>query len=119
MELSFSVSKVLISAAVVGLVGLLLRLHDALVAKPKRLRSALAKQGVSGPRPTLFLGNILEIKKGRDEAAAAAKVSAPSDGAVPDTHNCGSFLLPFVDKWRKQFGMDKLINDVRTWFMHL
>ncbi|KAL3531003.1 hypothetical protein ACH5RR_010325 [Cinchona calisaya] len=93
-------SKVFISAALLGFLGLLLRLYNALVAKPERLRSALRKQGVSGPKPTLLLGNILEIKKARD---ASAKATSECDGA-PVYHNCGSFLLPFFDKWRKQFG---------------
>lgn len=99
MDSSF-LSKVLISAAVIGFAGLFLRLYNSLVGKPQRLRAALRKQGVSGPKPTLLLGNILEIKKAR---SAAAKNT--TDGA-PDSHNCGSFLLPFFEKWRSQFGME-------------
>lgn len=95
---SSSLSKVLISVAVIGFAGLILRLYNSLVAKPGRLRAALRKQGVNGPKPTLLLGNILEIKKARD---AAAKNT--TDGA-PESHKCGSFLLPFFDKWRSQFG---------------
>ncbi|KAL3517933.1 hypothetical protein ACH5RR_020522 [Cinchona calisaya] len=108
-----SLSKLLISAAVIGFVGLLFRLYNALVAKPERLRAALRKQGVSGPKPSLLLGNILEIKKARD---AAAKNT--TDGA-PVSHNCGSFLLPFFDKWRKEFGEIFMFSLGNTQILHV
>ncbi|CAI9107198.1 OLC1v1006502C2 [Oldenlandia corymbosa var. corymbosa] len=105
MELNLSVSEGLITIGVICFVGFLFRLYDSLVAKPNRLRSALRKQGVSGPKPSLLLGNILQIKQSRDEAVAAAKGSSLfSDGAAPVSHDCGSLLLPFLEKWRKQFG---------------
>ncbi|XP_022847102.1 cytochrome P450 714C2-like [Olea europaea var. sylvestris] len=90
--------KAFLSVALVGVLGLFFHLYNTLVAKPEKLRSALKRQGVSGPRPTLLLGNILEIKKARDSAAKAS-INGP-----PASHNCGDTLLPFFDQWRKQYG---------------
>ncbi|CAK9161861.1 unnamed protein product [Ilex paraguariensis] len=95
MEILF---KVFISLSLVGVLGLGARLYNALVAQPRKLRSELRKQGLSGPPPTLLLGNILEIKKAR-KAAANAATSGP-----PVSHNCGAILLPFLDQWRQQYG---------------
>lgn len=94
------VHRVFISAAIVGFLWLFLSLYNSLLAKPERLRSALRKQGIKGPKPTLILGNILEIKKARDSAKKATSINGP-----PVSHNCGSILLPFFDQWRKKYGM--------------
>ncbi|KAI5679831.1 hypothetical protein M9H77_01058 [Catharanthus roseus] len=93
------VHRVFISAAIVGFLWLFLSLYNSLLAKPERLRSALRKQGIKGPKPTLILGNILEIKKARDSAKKATSINGP-----PVSHNCGSILLPFFDQWRKKYG---------------
>ncbi|XP_030962727.1 cytochrome P450 714C2-like [Quercus lobata] len=97
MELQFD-AKTVISLAVLGFIGLLLRLYNGLVVKPKRLRSMLSKQGIDGPAPTLLLGNIREIKK-----AQSTSVKTPTSEA-PVSHNCGAVLFPFFDQWRKQYG---------------
>lgn len=101
MEFHF-LTKAFFSGALVGVLGLVFHLYNTLVAKPETLRSALKRQGVSGPRPTLLLGNILEIKKARDSAAKASTNGAPA------SHNCGATLLPFFDNWRKQYGMNSV-----------
>ncbi|CAK9161862.1 unnamed protein product [Ilex paraguariensis] len=90
------VLKVLVSIAVVGIVGLFIRLYSALVAKPKKLQAALRKQGITGPPPTILLGNILEIKKSRTP-------KPPTCGA-PENHDCANVLFPFFEKWQKQYG---------------
>ncbi|XP_047306869.1 cytochrome P450 714C2-like [Impatiens glandulifera] len=77
---------------------LLIRLYNALVKEPERLRGLLRKQGISGPPPTFLLGNILEIKKARSNASAK-----PRDSVVSG-HNCATTLLPFFENWRKQYG---------------
>ncbi|CAK9142340.1 unnamed protein product [Ilex paraguariensis] len=90
------VLKVLVSITVVGIVGLFIRLYNALVAKPKKLQAALRKQGITGPPPTILLGNILEIKKSRTP-------KSPTCGA-PENHDCANVLFPFFEKWQKQYG---------------
>ncbi|KAL1547246.1 cytochrome P450 714C2-like protein [Salvia divinorum] len=89
----------LASAAAVGALRLLFLVYDVVVAQPRRLRSALRHQGLSGPPPALLLGNILQMKRARDEAAKAAPVAGP-----PAAHNCGAALLPFFDEWRERYG---------------
>ncbi|KAF5446533.1 hypothetical protein F2P56_032153 [Juglans regia] len=98
MELQL-VAKIFMSFALLGFIGLLIRLYNALVVKPKRLRSALRNQGITGPPPTLLLGNIREIKKAR----STTTINAPT-GENPVTHNCATILFPFFEQWRKQYG---------------
>ncbi|XP_075634020.1 cytochrome P450 714C2-like [Castanea sativa] len=97
MELQFD-SKTCLSLAVLGFIGLLQLLYNALVAKPRRLRSLLSKQGISGPPPSLLLGNAREMKIGQS-TAVKAHTSEP-----PVSHNCAAHLFGFFDKWRKQYG---------------
>lgn len=105
MEIQFVVSKLFLSAAAIAAVGLIFQLYNVVVAQPRKLRSALLKQGLSGPPPTILLGNILEMKKARDAAVKAAATGCP-----PTSHNCGSILLPFFDEWRKKYGINFLTN---------
>ncbi|KAM7501687.1 hypothetical protein LguiB_000591 [Lonicera macranthoides] len=98
--------KVFLSLASVVVLGVFLKMYNALVLKPDKLRSALAKQGISGPPPKFLLGNIMEIKRSR-EAVAAVEAEAEVESAntqPPVSHNCGAVLLPFFDPWRKIYG---------------
>ncbi|KAF5470304.1 hypothetical protein F2P56_010825 [Juglans regia] len=97
-ELKFDAAKIFIAVAFLAFAGLLVRLYNALVLKPDRLRSALRKQGITGPPPTLLLGNIWEIKK-----ALSTKVKAPAR-EIPVYHNCAALITPFFEQWRKQYG---------------
>lgn len=101
MELLRFDAKMLVSTvALIGFVGLLVRLYNGLVAEPKRLRALLAKQGISGPPQALLLGNIKEIKKTHGGSIAKSPRSEP-----PTSHNLAATIFPFFDKWRKQFGI--------------
>ncbi|PRQ34879.1 putative cytochrome P450 [Rosa chinensis] len=102
MELlhGFDVKMLVSTVALIGFVGLLVRLYRGLVAEPKRLRSLLAKQGITGPPQALLLGNISEIKKAHGRGGNA---KAPSS-EPPTSHNLAATIFPFFDKWRKQFG---------------
>ncbi|KAM7521955.1 hypothetical protein LguiA_011857 [Lonicera macranthoides] len=99
MEIQIAL-KVLTSIGVIGVVGVIFRLYNALVRKPNKLRSILRKQGISGPPPSFLLGNIMEIKRSRD---SVAKASTPTT-EPPVSHNCGAALLPFFDPWRQKYG---------------
>lgn len=98
MELQFD-TKTCLSLVVLCFIGLLHFLYNALVAKPRRLRSFLSKQGISGPPPSLLLGNAREMKMGQS-TAVKAHTSEP-----PVSHNCAAYLFGFFDKWRKQYGI--------------
>ncbi|XP_042060869.1 cytochrome P450 714C2-like [Salvia splendens] len=91
--------SLLASAVAVGALRLLFLIYNIVVAQPRKLRSALSRQGLTGPPPALLLGNILDMKRGRDAAAKVAPVPGP-----PSAHNCGAALLPFFDEWRERYG---------------
>lgn len=92
----------LLAITLVCVFGLFFHLYNSLVTKPRRLQSALRKQGIVGPQPKFLLGNILEMKK----SCEAAKKMV-SNGDVVDSHNCGATILPFFDQWQRQYGMLK------------
>ncbi|KAA8543617.1 hypothetical protein F0562_021637 [Nyssa sinensis] len=94
------VVKVCMSIVLVGVLGLFIRLYNALVTKPERLRSMLRKQGISGPPPTFLLGNLTEIKKAR---TAMTTQASPTSGTPPVHHNCGAALFAFLQQWQKQY----------------
>ncbi|KAJ9705546.1 hypothetical protein PVL29_003547 [Vitis rotundifolia] len=87
--------KVFISLALAGVLGLFFRLYNALVVKPKKLRSILRSQGISGPPPSFLLGNIREFKKSQSTAVKDTST---------DTHNCAAALFPFFEQWRNKYG---------------
>ncbi|RDX75677.1 Cytochrome P450 714C2, partial [Mucuna pruriens] len=91
-------SQFFMTIVFLGFVGLLGCFYTSLVKKPKRLRSKLMKQGISGPPPTILLGNIMALKK-------ALSTTANSPSFEPNSsHNCASVILPLFDKWREQYG---------------
>ncbi|KAK9941036.1 hypothetical protein M0R45_017665 [Rubus argutus] len=99
MELLQLDAKMLMSLAVLGVIGILVRLYNRVVVKPKRLRSLLTKQGISGPSPAFLLGNSREIREARPRSIAKALTSE-----TPTIHNCSPVLFPIFEQWRKQYG---------------
>ncbi|XP_057473348.1 cytochrome P450 714C2-like [Actinidia eriantha] len=92
-------AKAFISLALVGVLGSFFRLYNAVVAEPRRLRSILRRQGISGPPHTFLLGNIVEISKAMSANAKDVPASGP-----PITHDCATALFPFFKKWTKLYG---------------
>ncbi|KAL6203594.1 hypothetical protein ACLB2K_027294 [Fragaria x ananassa] len=93
-------ANMLMSLAVIGVVLLFLHLYNALVVRPKRLRSMITKQGISGPSPAFLLGNIMDIKK----AARPSSITKAATSEPLTYHNCAAVLFPFFEQWRKQYG---------------
>jgi hypothetical protein len=91
--------KIIITIAFLGLVSKLIQMGDALIWKPKRLRSILQKQGITGPPPSVLLGNTGDMKKMK---SSASKAQQKGEQAI--THNCSSAIFPFFDEWRKSYG---------------
>ena len=104
MELMFLLVKITSTILFVGLIGMLIRLYDSLVLKPERLRFKLRKQGIRGPPPSFLIGNMLEMGKTGSKESNLAQ-----DGKQVITHNCSAAVLPFLDKWRKQYGINSII----------
>ncbi|VAI03829.1 unnamed protein product [Triticum turgidum subsp. durum] len=78
----------------------LLYICDILWLRPERIRKKLRKQGVRGPRPTLFYGNTQEMKRIRQEAVSAQK---------QDTSNYISTLFPHFLIWRETYGAVEIL----------
>jgi hypothetical protein len=98
MDLLLLLSKIIITIALLGLVSALMKMCEALILKPKRLRSILRKQGIRGPPPSFLLGNIGDMKK------SSASKAHQQKGEQAITHNCSSAFFPFFDEWRKSYG---------------
>ncbi|XP_028776302.1 cytochrome P450 714A1-like [Neltuma alba] len=88
-KMAWSVTTVVISCTV-------LILWKKLWSKPRRIRSVLHKQGITGPTPSFLLGNLSEIQK------IQSQFSNLSSSSLPDQwfHS----LFPFLHQWRKQYG---------------
>ena len=99
MELLLLLVKIIITIALLGLVSKLMKMCEALILKPKRLRARLRKQGIRGPPPSFLLGNIGDMKKIK---SSASKAQQKEYQAI--THNCSSAIFPFFDEWRKSYG---------------
>ncbi|GFZ20016.1 hypothetical protein Acr_28g0007210 [Actinidia rufa] len=93
--------KIFVSVAVVGALGWLVRLYNALVKKPQSVRAQLAKQGISGPPPTFILGNILEIRKAR---SGSDKAETPTADQPQISHDYDGNIMPVFDTWRQKYG---------------
>ena len=100
--LQLDYATIFVSVAAVVIAAASVRLYSALVAKPRRLRAAMAKQGIGGPQPSFLLGNIMEIKKARARDHAA-DLAIPL-GESPTEHDCAKLLFPFFENWRQQYG---------------
>lgn len=100
---------ILATIALAGGVGVVVRLYNALVKKPERVRAVLRKQGISGPPPTFVLGNILEIKKAmstppKSTTSDHQNKTTDSDQAAQISHIYDANILPFFVNWRQKYG---------------
>ncbi|PNX85385.1 cytochrome p450 734a1-like protein [Trifolium pratense] len=94
MKVQFD-SQFFTSIVFISFVALLFRLYTSFVHKPNVLRSKLRKQGISGPPPTILLGNLMEIMK--------SQLTIPISHSFL-THNTASLVFPKFEEWRKQYG---------------
>ncbi|KAI9108140.1 hypothetical protein K1719_021013 [Acacia pycnantha] len=88
-EMVWSVTAIVISCTV-------LIIWQKMWLKPRRIRSVLHKQGITGPTPSFLLGNLPEIQK------IQSQFSNLSSSSLADQwfHS----LFPFLHQWRKQYG---------------
>ncbi|KAK7277203.1 hypothetical protein RIF29_18354 [Crotalaria pallida] len=90
------------------LVLLLLHLFNDLVLKPRSPRAKLQRQGINGPSPHFFFGNIPQMKnlllQLHSTKQHKEKEVDEDDHDVFISHNWPSALFPHVQKWRNQYG---------------
>ncbi|KAB2634492.1 cytochrome P450 734A1-like [Pyrus ussuriensis x Pyrus communis] len=99
--LQFDIDIMAISLALLGFVTLLAHLYSGLVMKPRRLRSQLTNQGISGPPPWFFLGHIMQIDKACSSSGGIDKAPTMEASTL---HNNAAILFPIFEQWRKQDG---------------
>ncbi|KAK0577948.1 hypothetical protein LWI29_002719 [Acer saccharum] len=126
LDLLLENMKILISFAVmIGFIELLvIRLYKRLVVKPESLREMLREQGISGPPPTLMLGNIREIKKAQAQRKKVRLISTIDDVSAAATttsisHNVDATLFPFFEQWRRQYGEVFVFSLGNTQILHV
>src|SRR4051812_47440613 len=89
-----TIMKVLLGVILVILVHIL----NVLVLRPKSLRAKLQRQGINGPSPHFYFGNIPEMKRLVQENNKDGVSTSISH------HNWHSNLFPYIYEWRKQYG---------------
>lgn len=92
---------VFLSLVLVGSTCLFLYIYNLFWWKPLRLRKKLQHQGIHGPVPSFFFGNIPDIKKIRLETQATKNQESIGDRV---SHDYLSHLYPHIEKWRADFG---------------
>ena len=83
---------------------LLFHVFNVLVLKPRSLRSKLQRQGIHGPSPHFYFGNIPEIKMLVQQAHTKEATAQNKDKDVSMSHNWTFTIFPHLEKWRKQYG---------------
>ncbi|KAJ4771997.1 Cytochrome P450 714C2 [Rhynchospora pubera] len=95
---------------------LLLYLYTKLWLNPKIIREKLRCQGISGPKPSLFVGNILHMKRFQKEAK-----KQPRD-ETGRAHIIGDYtpvVYPHLFSWRKAYGKLFLYSIGPTPILHI
>ncbi|XP_061358004.1 cytochrome P450 714C2-like isoform X2 [Gastrolobium bilobum] len=102
-----SVVQVLLGLVLV----LLLHVFNVLILKPRSLRAKIQKQGINGPSPHFYFGNIPEMKKLLLQAQSTPTTQGKDKDKDKDkdkessiSHTWPSILFPYVQKWRNLYG---------------
>ncbi|KAM7277203.1 hypothetical protein ACFE04_019069 [Oxalis oulophora] len=97
-KLNLMTVEVLLSVILGGLLLLVMHVYNEMWLKPQKLRSKLQKQGIRGPSPSFFLGNIPQIKAIKELDQANNKEAASiSHDWIPN-------LFPYLVKWQQEYG---------------
>ncbi|KAE8683224.1 Detected protein of confused Function [Hibiscus syriacus] len=115
MRLAFMLLRVVSTLLFIGSIGVIVRLHNSLVLTPGRQRSKLQKQGIRGPPPSILVGNLLQMGKKTESKDSSTTL----DGKQAITHSCCSDVLPFLDKWRRQYGPTFLFSMGNIQVLHM
>lgn len=102
-------AKIILSVVLVGFIGLFVHLYNVLVLKPKRNRSKLQSQGIRGPSPSFFYGNIPEmVKIQRRHQQLQNYPSSPKDhrgeGDAALAHDWPAAVFSHIEEWRQEYG---------------
>ncbi|CAJ1948936.1 unnamed protein product [Sphenostylis stenocarpa] len=88
----------------VGLV-LLVHVFNVLVLRPRSMRAKLQRQGIKGPSPHFYFGNIPEMKTLLLQVQSAPTTQVKEkDEEVSLSHMWPFTLFPHIQEWIKQYG---------------
>ena len=96
-----------VMVALVAVLVALIHFFHVLVLRPRSLRAKLHRQGIHGPSPHFYFGNIEEMKTlllQQQKQVKQNKQEHEEDGCASISHNWTSTLFPHIHKWRKQYG---------------
>lgn len=101
----FAETMIIITVFLIGISVLLIKIHHVLILKPKTIRSKLRKQGIDGPSPAFFYGNIPQIKEIQFESrSVAATPASENEQGGRISHDWPAVVFPHIERWRKQYG---------------
>nr|KYP40612.1 Secologanin synthase [Cajanus cajan] len=82
-----------------------MHVFNSLVLRPRSLRAKLQRQGIQGPPPHFYLGNIPQIKTLllQVQSAPTTQVKDKEQDVSP-SHAWPLTVFPHVQKWIKQYG---------------
>ncbi|QCE04813.1 cytokinin trans-hydroxylase [Vigna unguiculata] len=93
--------KILLGAVLV----LLIHVFNVLVLRPRSMRAKLQKQGIKGPSPHFYFGNIPEMKNILLQVhSTPATEDKEKDEDFSVSHKWPFTLFPHVQKWINQYG---------------
>ncbi|KAL6498866.1 hypothetical protein OROHE_026466 [Orobanche hederae] len=97
-------AKTVFSLVFGGLLVFFLRIFDASILKPRRLRSKLEKLGFKGPVPSLVYGNIPEMER-------IILLQKPLSAATDEiSHDWFASVFPHLERWRNEYGQTFLYS---------
>ncbi|CAF2144643.1 unnamed protein product [Brassica napus] len=91
---------------VVGIIGMGYHAYGGAVVEQWRMRRYLRKQGVKGPPPSIFNGNVSEMKRIQSETKHYS-----GDNII--SHDYSSSIFPYFEHWRKQYTVTMVIQETR------
>jgi len=113
--------KILLGAVLV----LLIHVFNVLVLRPRSMRAKLQKQGIKGPSPHFYFGNIPEMKNILLQVhSTPATEDKEKDEDFSVSHKWPFTLFPHVQKWINQYGelvtlaslINMLFSSFFVWF---
>ncbi|KAM7275433.1 hypothetical protein ACFE04_017299 [Oxalis oulophora] len=104
--MTVGVAVVLLSVILGGILVLLFYIYYDLWLRPERLRLKLHNQGIKGPTPSFFLGNIPQIKaiKHQHQQEQEQEQEQEQHQHSSISHHWLPNLLPHLLKWQHQYG---------------
>uniref|UniRef100_A0A0D9Z6U8 Cytochrome P450 n=1 Tax=Oryza glumipatula TaxID=40148 RepID=A0A0D9Z6U8_9ORYZ len=106
-------AKVLVSLWCVGACCLAAYLYRVVWVAPRRVLAEFRRQGIGGPRPSFPYGNLADMREAvaaaRQQLAEArrrrrARDSGDGGSGAGIVHDYRPAVLPFYEKWRKDYG---------------